>query len=131
MPTDYQCEVCNLGLQIGWFHYHKSPYGYWAATLGFCRKCGTIHKLEHAPDNALPNRLFTQPGPLPIAESGIKGITYRIPLQDWAAVADSQLCGHCGAQGEVLFGSLRSDPSVEKCPRCGSTRMKKLNSWIT
>ena len=131
MPTDYQCEACNLAVQIGWFHYHNSPDGYSAATLGFCQKCGTIHKMEHNSDLDRPDRLFSQSGPLSIAESGMRGISYRIPLRDWSAVADSLSCGHCGAKDEVLFASLKNTPEVETCPRCGSTRMKKLNTWIT
>jgi len=131
MPTDYHCEACNLAVQIGWFHYHSSPDGYWAATLGFCQKCGTIHQLEHASDATLPDRMFAQPGPLPIAESKMKGVTYRVPLQDWTPFGESRACGHCGAQNEVLFAKVKSTPAVELCPRCGSTRMKKLNSWMT
>jgi hypothetical protein len=131
MPTDYHCEACNLAVQIGWFHYHSSPDGYWAATLGFCQKCGTIHQLEHASDATLPDRMFAQPGPLPIAESKMKGVTYRVPLQDWTPLGESRACGHCGAQNEVLFAKVKSTPAVELCRRCGSTRMKKLNSWMT
>src|SRR5882762_5870171 len=111
MPTDYHCESCNLVIQIGWFHYHNSADGYWAATLGFCQKCGTIHKLEHASNDALPERMFPN-GPLPIAGSEMKGVTYRIPLQEWTAFGESRSCGHCGAENEVLFGSIERTPAV-------------------
>jgi len=131
MPTDYQCEACKLAIQIGWFHYHSAPDDYWCAQLGFCRKCGTIHKLEIPPDGTFPERIFTQPGPLQVAESGIQGIPYRIPLQDWKVVGDRQFCGHCGELGGVLFGSLKETPLVAICPRCGSSPMKRLHSWMT
>ena len=131
MPTDYQCEACNLAIQIGWFHYHNSSDGYWAATLGFCQKCGTIHMLEHANDDALPERMFAQPGPIPIAESEWKAVTYRIPLKEWTALGASRACGHCGAQDAVLFAKINTDPDVKQCPRCCSPRLKKLNSWMT
>ena len=130
MPTDYHCEACNLAVQIGWFHYHSAPDGYWAATLGFCQKCGTIHKVEHGSNNDLPDRVFAQPGPLPIAESKMEGVAYRIPLQEWIALGESLSCGHCGAS-KVLFGSIEESPVVEICPRCGLPRMKKLYSWMT
>ena len=131
MPTDYHCGACNLAIQIGWFHYHNSADGYWAATLGFCQKCGTIHKQEHASGGDLLDRMFAQSGPLSIAESEMKGIAYLIPLQAWTALGESRSCGHCGARSELLFGSIEKTPAVEICPRCGSTRMEKLNSWMT
>jgi hypothetical protein len=131
MPTDYQCEDCNLAVQVGWYHFHHSDSGYWAATLGFCQKCGTIHQQQHPSDDTLPERIIAQPGPLEIAESEWKAIAYRIPLQDWMAVSESQSCGHCGAQGEVRFVGARETPVVEVCPRCRSTRIKRLYSWIT
>jgi len=131
MPTDYQCEACNLAIQIGWFHFHSDAKGYWAATLGFCQKCGTIHRVDHASNEALPDVVSAQPGPLSIAESEMKGVDYRIPLQDWADVTDSRQCGHCGALNAVLFGDINVTPVVETCPRCSSPRMKKLYSWMT
>jgi|SRR3954447_20272149 hypothetical protein len=130
MPTDYHCEACNLVVQIGWFHYHNSADGYWASTLGFCQKCGTIHSREHASDDALPDRFFTQPGPLSIAESNIKGIPYRIPLQQWRPLREPSSCGHCRAI-ELVFCAIDEAPVVENCPRCSSPRMKELYTWIT
>jgi len=132
MPVDYQCDACNLAFQIGWYHYHRSIDGYWSATLGFCQKCGTIHKVEHASKGALPDRMFAQAGPLEITASPFKGVTYQISRQDWRPMNDLHSCGHCGAN-ELLFETkrMRTTPKVTVCPRCGSSSIKELAFLVT
>jgi len=128
MPTDYHCESCNLVVQIGWYHFHKTDGCHWAATLGFCKRCGTIYRLIHGkPDSGHSDLADRQPCPLSIAESKMKGLSYSVPLEDWIPVGATGLCGHCGAFNELFF---KEDP-IPTCPRCASSRMKKLNSWLT
>src|SRR5688572_861994 len=129
MPTDYHCEACNLVVQIGWYHYHNSDDGYWAATLGFCQRCGTIHRMEHAcNESGLADRLFAQLGPLGLGGSKMEGLTYSVPLQDWIALEQSRSCAHCGTSNEILF---ESSATIEICPQSDSPQMKKLLSWMT
>lgn len=47
MPSDYQCNACNLRFSIGWFHYHVFGSGYGSSTLIVCSKCGAQHSVEH------------------------------------------------------------------------------------
>lgn len=130
MPTDFQCESCNLVVQSGWFHYHSYDK-YWAATLSFCETCGTIHMLQHSTDKSSPDLMLAQPEPISIAESRFKGIHYSVPLQDWIERGESRSCGHCEARTGIHFGEMSNTLSPNSCPRCGAVPMKRLNSWIT
>ncbi len=82
MPTEWECDSCQLFFVTGWFHYHIFSSGYAAETNLVCRWCGTMHTLKHAitltprerdemevsasalPKKQLPDRMFAQREPL-------------------------------------------------------------------
>jgi hypothetical protein len=82
MPTNWECQSCHLTFTVGWYHYHDFSSGYSANTRLVCKRCGTMHAIEHAttlaphdkvenkvsaPDlspEQKPDRLLAQPVPL-------------------------------------------------------------------
>jgi len=127
MPTDYRCSDCGLGLCVGWFHFHGPCEDYWAATLGFCRKCGTIHRLLHSSKKG-PDKVSAAVGPVLASESALPGVGYVVRPQEWKDVEKADTCAHCGANGQLCFEQTET---VESCPRCGCRSFTRLHSWIT
>lgn len=127
MPSIYRCAKCGLGLEVGWFH-GFSPFDVpWAATLGFCRHCGTIHQLLHSRTGG-PDHLVSQSAPLTTTKSNLRGIAYSIPLGEWRDTEAVDRCAHCGTIGQICFDAAAT---VEACPRCGSKRVANICTWMT
>jgi hypothetical protein len=127
MPTDYKCAECGLGFQVGWFHFHGPCEEYWAATLGFCRSCGTVHQLLHSSTDG-PDQLISQAAPLNAVKSDLPGIDFRVPLAEWKDMEVVDRCTHCGTSGRICFDATTA---VDTCPRCGSTSVAKGCTWMT
>lgn len=127
MPTDYRCTDCDLGLQVGWYHFHGPCESHWAATLGFCRRCGTVHRLLHSSTEG-PDQLVSQSAPRTATNSDLPGMEFRVPLEEWENAGAIDRCAHCGTAGQICFDETAT---LEICPRCGSKGVTRGCSWLT
>jgi hypothetical protein len=66
MPMYFRCDGCELAFETGWFHYH-GHYEYGSETRLVCSSCGTLHRLQHAVGDDLPDMFSAQPRPLNVS----------------------------------------------------------------
>src|SRR5579871_4955017 len=62
MCIEYYCDACCLRFSIGWGT--NRPGQYCASTDLVCKECGTWHKVDHAYNRDIPDRLRAQSCPL-------------------------------------------------------------------
>lgn len=128
----YRCATCNLGVMVGWNHYHHFDEGYWARSIGFCRRCGTMRQVEHpALDEGKPKRTSSHAGPVSVIESEnvkIPLLKYRLERAEWHTVENPDGCLHCGSRED--FCEKKEDVGGT-CPRCGADFPEKIYEFWT
>ena len=147
MPTEYECEECQLTFVSGWCLTGKRHPG--GLEFLVCKECGTQHKVESSPKSGVRFRVVAQPEPLTFFKSRTEiedAFEPNANRQEWVELfvietassepideSSSELqfeditCAHCAMKGEVI--SAMSDE--DNCPRCKKDTLRLVMSWIT
>jgi hypothetical protein len=144
--TGYHCGACHLVVEVG-------CDVYWDGTGCFsqvaCRRCGTIHKIEHAAGGS--DEFFAQSGPITNDLSDHDVLTM---LGDWIALGtlptvpivqaekvlprriaavgwQSLVCGCCRAAGELATPDDAWPDDGVACPRCTTGQLEAVYVTVT